>query len=240
MPRFFKEDFENAPFISGGDANHIIKSLRMRVGEKLVVCDTKGQDFNCEIAGINGDEVSFKILSKTVTASEPNVKVTLFQCLPKGDKLDSVTKQSVELGVYEIRPVLSERCISRPDKKQASKKTERLQKIAVEAAGQSGRGILPQVFEPITYKQMLDELKNYDIALFFYELGGKPMEQIPLENKKKIAVIIGSEGGFSVEEATAAKELGAVAATLGPRILRTETAPLAALSNIMLITGNMK
>lgn len=238
MPRFFKTDFNNSPFVDGEDASHIAKSLRMRVGEQLTVCDTNGNDYLCEITSIDSSRVDFNIISESKTISEPSVAVTLFQCMPKSDKMDNVVKQSVELGVTEITPVISSRCVSVPDAKASAKKAERWQRIANEAAGQSGRGILPKVNNVITFKQMLTALNNFDNILIFYENGGVPISSLEIANGK-CAIIIGPEGGFDLSEVEAAKQIGAEVCTLGKRILRTETAPLAALSSIMTLTGNM-
>lgn len=239
MPRFFKEFFENAPFIDGDDAHHIAKSLRMRPGESLTVCDTKGTDFLCTITEICDGKVLLNIDEKCETYSEPSVFVSLFQCLPKGDKMDSVVRQSVELGVGEIIPVLSTNCVSRPDEKQLAKKLDRWQKIANEAAGQSGRGILPEVKPAITLKALAKDLSQFDKTFFCYELGGTTITAID-KNVRSVAVIIGPEGGFTATEAEILQSAGATVTTLGPRILRTETAPLAALSVIMCATDNMK
>ncbi len=239
MPRFFKEFFEDAPFIDGADAHHIIKSLRMRVGEPLTVCDTKGVDYFCTILDISDSRVNLKVESTAKTKSEPDVKVTLFQCLPKGDKMDSVVKQSVELGVTEITPVLSTNCVSRPDEKQLTKKIDRWQKISCEAAGQSGRGILPLVNQCVALKKVAENTAKFDKVFFCYEMGGNAIAEID-SSVKNIAVIIGPEGGFTADEAEMLKAAGAVVTTLGPRILRTETAPLAAITAIMLKTGNLE
>lgn len=239
MPRFFKEYFKDAPFIDGDDARHIARSLRMRVGETLTVCDTMGTDYLCEIAEIDEKRVLLNILEETENRTEPTVKVTLFQCNPKGDKLDTVVQKAVELGVSEIVPVLSEHCVSRPDQKSAGKRRERMQKIADEAAKQSGRGKLPEIGEFISFKACCKRLKDFDKSILFYELGGKPIAEIVNRDIKSIAIVIGPEGGFAKDEVESAKKSGAEIATLGPRILRTETAPLAALTAIMLLTDNL-
>ena len=239
MPRFFKEYFKDAPFIDGDDARHIIRSLRMRVGETLTVCDTMGTDYLCEIAEMDDETVRLNLLEETENRTEPTVKVTLFQCNPKGDKLDMVVQKAVELGISEIVPVLSEHCVSRPDGKSAGKKRERMQKIADEAAKQSGRGKLPSIGEFISFKECCKRLNDFDKSILFYELGGKPIVEIVNEDIKSIAIVIGPEGGFSKAEVESAKENGADIATLGARILRTETAPLAAITAIMLLTNNL-
>lgn len=239
MPRFFKEFFADAPFLEGDDAHHIIKSLRIRVGEDLTVCDTKGYDYHCTVTEISDGKVALQINETVKSSTEPSTFVTLYQCLPKGDKMDSVVKQSVELGVGRIVPVLSENCVSRPDPKSLAKKCERWQRIAIEAAGQCGRGILPEVSDCVSLKSVTKELKNFDKAFFCYELGGKPFGGID-STTKNVAIIIGPEGGFTKSEAESLEQSGATVTTLGPRILRTETAPLAALASIMLLTDNMK
>ena len=238
MPRFFKEFFEDAPFIEGDDARHILKSLRMRVGESLTVSDTKGFDYECVISGCSADRVDLEIQKKTKNTTEPTVFVTLYLCLTKGDKMDTAVKQAVEMGVSRIVPVLSTNCVSRPDPKQLSKKLERWQKIADEAAGQSGRGILPEVGECVTLKQVAEMSKNDDLCLFFYEIGGTPLSKIG-EETKNISVIIGPEGGFTRDEAEMLEQSGARVTTLGPRILRAETAPVAAVAIVMSNSGNM-
>lgn len=240
MPRFFCENFEKDRKIVGSDAVHISKSLRMKIGEKITVCDTKGIDYYCEISQITAEEIYLNILSEKENDTEPDISVTLFQCMPKGDKLDYIVQKSVELGVSEIVPVISSRCISRPDAKSAAKKTARLNKISDEAAKQSGRGILPTVSAPINFDECLNKFALFDKVIIFYELGGKPLNTLIDPTVKKIAIFIGPEGGISAEEFDKATNCGACAATLGKRILRTETAPIAALSNIMLLSGNMQ
>ena len=239
MPKFFCDGFgEHCPVLRGADAAHIARSLRMKTGETLSVSDLQGQVYDCSIVALRDDEVQLQIDGVRADTAEPSVQVTLFQCMPKGDKLETVVQKSVELGVAEIVPVLSSRCISRPDAKSAAKKRERLQRIAEEAAKQSGRGILPAVGEMISFAQMLQQLQEFDSVLLFYEGGGRPVNE--LAQGKKIAVVIGPEGGFDQSEVQQAEQAGAKIASLGPRILRTETAPLAALSLIMFVTGNLQ
>lgn len=240
MPRFFSENFSESHKITGQDAKHIAKSLRMAVGDKLTVCDTRGVDYYCEILKICEDEIDLSVIKTDKNNTEPTIKAVLFQCMPKGDKFDYITQKAVELGVNTIVPVISQRCISRPDKKSAEKKVLRLQRIADEAAKQSGRGILPKVELPITFDECMTLLKDYEKSILFYELGGSPLETIISKSTKSVAIIIGPEGGIAEEEFGKAVMSGAVAATLGKRILRTETAPIAALSNIMLLSGNMQ
>lgn len=241
MPRFFVSGTVGETYVmAGDDALHISKSLRMCSGEVLTLCNTQGIDFLCEITSVGGGEVRLKKLSEKKTESEPSCKVTLFQGVPKGDKLEGIVQKAVELGANEVVPVMMSRCISRPDTTKADKKRDRWQKIALEAAKQCGRGIIPTV-HPITNLSCVpDMLSQFDKAVLCYECGGKGIRETISPDDKSVAVIIGPEGGIAPEEYETLTNAGATAITLGKRILRTETAPLAALSLIMYQTGNME
>lgn len=239
MPKFFKENFEEAPFIDGLDAAHIAKVLRMKRGERLTVCDTKGFDYECVITEARTELISLEIEEKHKNETEPKIKLTLFQCLPKSDKMDLIVRQATEIGAAKIIPVLSERCVSRPDAKSAVKKIARWQKIVNSAAGQCGRGIIPAVGEITAFKEAVKSFADFDRVIFFCERGGKPLRDIITGGAQNIAVVVGPEGGFSVEEEELANSFSAVSATLGPRILRCETAPLAAAACVMLLSGEM-
>ena len=242
MPRFFSEvtDEENI-ILTGSDANHIGRSLRMRPGEELTVCCC-GVDYNCVIRSITADAVYLDLVSKHRCAAEPTVEVTPFQAVPKLDKLEYIIQKSIELGVSRIVPVLTRRCISRPDEQEfARKKLPRLNKIAEEAAKQSGRGIIPEVAPLVSYKEALEMMKKLDrnVLLYEEEEGGKSFGDVDFSGAKTIGLLIGSEGGFDKEEAAAATEAGAEQVWLGKRILRCETAPITALSILMFLTNNM-
>ena len=234
MPKFFIDYIpEDTVLLTGENARHIGKSLRMKPGEEIVLCDGKGMDYGCIIEEITADSVKCKIAFKTPTESESKIKVSLYQGLPKGDKLDTAIQKCVELGAYDIHPVIMERSISRPDEKSAKKKLLRLQKISDEAAKQSRRGILPKVYPIENYAAAINKI-NADLIILFYEKGGKKLKDIlKAFTGKSIAIIIGPEGGFAESEVQLAKDKGAVIATLGKRILRTETAPIAAIAGIM-------
>lgn len=239
MPRFFIENICGDNFvIAGEDARHMTKSLRMRAGEHITVSDGQGMDYGCEITGIDEIGVHVKVLYSQPSNVEANVKVTLYQGLPKGDKMDLIVQKAVELGVYKIVPVLTERSVSRPDGKSAAKKRERWQKIAEEAAKQSGRGLVPVVENIKTFHEIIWE-NCEPLKILFYEGGGAPMQAILKNYPEQIALLIGPEGGWDKNEVGVLELVGAKTATLGPRILRTETAPLAALSVVMFVTGNL-
>ncbi|MBR7039374.1 MAG: 16S rRNA (uracil(1498)-N(3))-methyltransferase [Oscillospiraceae bacterium] len=240
MPRFFTEHGDpNEIILTGEDARHIGRSLRMRPGETLTVC-AEGTDYVCEIVQITGDAVYLRPTQITPCAAEPSVAVTLYQAVPKQDKLAEIVQKSVELGVTRIVPVLTARCVARPTKAEFAKKQERLQKIALAAAKQSGRGIVPEVAPLLTWREALTAMQSHDRAVMLYEeAGGVRFGEVPLEGVRDVGLFIGSEGGISEEEAAAAVEAGVWRVWLGRRILRCETAPTAALALLMYLTGNM-
>ena len=240
MPRFFTEHGdENEIVIIGEDAVHIGRSLRMRPGERLTVC-AEGIDYDCEITRITGSEVFLHPLHIAPCAAEPTVRVTLYQAVPKQDKLAEIVQKATELGVYRIVPVLTARCVARPSKAEFEKKRQRLQKIAHSAAKQSGRGIIPEVAPLLSWKEALSAMQQEDRAVMLYEEeGGVRFGEVPLDGAKSIGLFIGSEGGISEEEAADAVAAGLSRVWLGNRILRCETAPTAALSILMYLTGNL-
>ena len=236
MARFFvgKEGFsENRITIGGADAHHIARSLRMAEGDEAVVCDGEGGEYRCTLTRIRDDECICEIIEKIDTATEPAVEITLCMAYPKGDKLEVVIQKAVELGASRIIPFESSRCIKRPKAEKAEKQTARLYRIAEEAAKQCGRARIPAVAQPMSFAQMLKEATASDMALFCYENEeGLSIKDLICgkERPKSVAVIVGSEGGFSVEEATMAMEAGCKSVSLGNRILRCETAPAFVLS----------
>lgn len=225
--------------LTGEDAAHIARSLRMKVGEKLTLCTPDGRRHDCEITAFTRDEVVVKILSSTDCEQEPTVSISLYIALMKGDKIDDVIQKAVELGVHDITPFLSARCISRPDAKSLVKKQQRWQKIADNAASQSRRGIIPQVHPCIELAEIPQAAKGCEKAIVFYECGGEKLSRLIPADAKSLALITGSEGGFEEAEIELLKGSGVQVATLGKRILRAQTAPVAAISAAMLLTGNL-
>lgn len=239
MPRFFIDTPQGQNvIIKGQDAVHIGKSLRMKIGDELTLC-CNGVEYISVITEISADWVSCLITSSQPSAAEPNIRLHLFQALPKSDKMDFIVQKAVELGVCHIHPVLTERCISRPDLKSASKKRIRWQKIALEAAKQSGRGIIPTVSDIIPFDECMPLLESSDIALLCYEKSGVSLKSVDFSSCASVSLVIESEGGFEQSEVLRAQCSGAQIISLGSRILRCETAPVAATSIIMSLTGNM-
>lgn len=226
-------------YLNEEQSRHITKSLRMKKGDMLTVCTGDGNDYGCIIDDINKDGARLAVCYKQASDSEADIKVSLYQGVPKGDKFEDIIQKCTELGVYEIIPVLTKRCVSRPQEKQAEKKRQRYARIALEAAQQSGRGIVPEIKKMTELKTAVSQCEA-EIKIVFYEGGGEPLSALIKKGAKSAAVFIGPEGGFEKEEVELLKQNGAVAATLGKRILRTQTAPVAALSAIMLLTGNLE
>lgn len=239
MPRFFVPEVKgNQVHLTGESAHHIRFSLRMKPGEELVICDGHGMDFHCVISKIDQDVV-LDVLDKVKNETEPSLNVRLYQALPKGDKFEQIIQKSVELGVTEIVPVLTSRCISRPNASSMRKKLERYNKIAHEAAKQSGRGIVPVVRDLQPFKQAVQEARELEHAILFYECGGKRVSDLLKPEARECGIFVGSEGGFEPLEVDFVIDSGFQIASLGKRILRCETAPLCALSILMFYTKNI-
>lgn len=239
MPRFFVDNLAETVVITGEDARHISKSLRMTAGEALTLCDGKGNEAEGSIVSLSSDAVSVRLGQTTICTAEPQTKVSLYLAMPKGDKPELVIQKAIELGASEIVLFLSSRCISRPKGDDAAKKVLRLQKIANEAAKQCGRGVLPPVRGVFSFSQALEEMQQFDSRLILYEGMCNPLRvQLP-KRGASVALFIGSEGGFSPEEISQAQNCGVCAASLGNRILRCETAPIAALAAVMFALGEM-
>lgn len=239
MSRFFVAPFSgDTAVLTGQEAHHVSRVLRMRVGEELMLCDGVGTDYACRILSVADGEVTAQVLYRRPTESEPTTAVTLYQGLPKSEKMDLIVQKCVEIGITRIVPVAMARSIVKLNAAEGAKKRDRWQKIAASAAEQSGRGIVPEVGEPISFKQLLGAVANEN-TVTFYEGGGAPLAELVTKDTRQLSMVIGPEGGFDKEEIERLREAGARVATLGPRILRCETAPLVALSVIMQLTENM-
>lgn len=242
MARFFVEDKEilnDRIILRDENYIHLSRSLRARLGDKIEVCDGKGNDYYCEIVGFSETDVELKILKNEKTRGEPKQSIILFQALPKSDKLDFIVQKATELGITEIVPVNTKFCVAKADKISFDKKRVRLNKIALEAGKQSGRGVIPTVRNIMDFNDAAKELTKYDNALVCYEHGGVKVKDIIKASDKSIAVFIGSEGGFSEDEIATLKDNGVVSVSLGELILRCETASITAITLIRSALGDM-
>lgn len=239
MPKFFVDKSqisEDTIFIIGENAHHISRSLRMASGEKITVSDMQGFDYDCVLETFTDNTVNAKIINKYLSKSEPEIKVHLYQALPKGDKLDFIIQKSVECGAYDITPFESTNCVVKIKNEAETKKYERRNKIALEAAKQSGRAIIPKVNPSISFDAMLTNALKSDVVLFCYEGANTlPLARVlkslrTNNNLKDVSIVIGSEGGFTLSEVEKAEKCGFVKIGLGKRILRAETAAVMALS----------
>lgn len=230
-------------YIEGSDVNHMKNVLRMHAGEQLMVSDGNNRQYVCEIEsyeevkGYSGMCAVLGIVEEKLADTELPSEIYLFQGLPKQEKMELVVQKCVELGVHEIIPTATKRCVVKLDDKKAKKKCERWQQIAESAAKQAGRGIIPRVSEVVSYRDALKRAKELDVVLIPYELAEGMAETKKIIGKiqpgQKIGIFIGPEGGFEKEEVELAVAAGAREITLGKRILRTETAGLSIVSVLM-------
>ena len=246
MPKFFVKEEQikdNEIIIIGQDVKHIKKVLRAKIGDELQICNSQnGENFLCEIQDLENEDITCKIKEKIQEKVESNIEVTIFQGLPKADKMEYIIQKSVELGVSNITPVEMKRCVVKLDGKDKIKKIERWQKISEVAAKQCGRDKIPQINNVINIQNICNLISEYDILLVAYENEKentlkeqieKLKKQNNLELKIKIGIVIGPEGGLEENDVNKLKENGAQIITLGKRILRTETVALNILSIIM-------
>ena len=237
MSKFFVDKnqiTEKSAIITGSDVGHIARVLRMEPGDELLLCDGEGYDYDAVIESISKDEIVASILRSYPCKNEPETEVTLYQGLPKQGKMEWIIEKCTEMGITTIVPVQMTRSVVKLSKEQAEKKVERWQKTAREAAKQCGRGRIPKVTMPVTITE-LSKSDLPDFLLFPYEAErASAVREALTGNKAKTAgIFIGPEGGFDPVEVEFLQALGAHTVTLGPRILRTETAGICALSVLL-------
>lgn len=240
MYRFFVPDgqiHQGCAEIAGDDVNHIKNVLRMEKGDPLVISCGQGTDYYCIIKNIRSDQIDLEVEREMPVRTELPLPITLFQALPKADKMEWIIQKAVELGAVEIVPVRTRRCVVRLDESRAAKKRQRWQSIAEAAAKQSGRGIIPAVHEVVSFTDALRYAAQLDNCIIPYELFDDMAEtQKTIGNicaGTSIGIFIGPEGGFERGEIEQAMREGVAPISLGRRILRTETAGLAILSVLM-------
>ena len=241
MTRFFVEEQEfsgDTLNLTGENFQHA-RVLRLKPGEKLLVCDGQGREALCAVRQVGASEMELEVLERREAETEAAVRVSVYLAFPKADKLEHVIQKATELGAYEIVAFPSARCVSRPDEKSLGKKLERWQKIAASAAEQSGRGRIPEVITLGSFKEALERGKQAEKALLFYENEHAVTLRMALESGpwNTVSLLTGPEGGLEEAEVAQARGAGFQVCTLGKRILRCETAPLCALSAVMYAAG---
>ncbi len=237
MPRFFVQSSaiqDDVITIVGSDASHISRSLRMKVGDGVTVCDMQKTEYDCRITAITPDTVTLSVIESKPSSNEPPYRARLYMALPKADKMELVIQKAVELGASDIIPYRSERSVVKLDAAGGEKKRERWQKIADAAAGQCGRGILPTVHAPLSFDAALEHAGSADLRFLCFEgedgLSIKHLLARYPQPPESVAFFVGAEGGIAASELEKCKQAGIVSVGLGQRILRCETAPLFVLS----------
>lgn len=223
--------------ITGSDVNHIKNVLRMKCGTQITISDGQDKEYYCIIDLIEEDKVLAKIVDMVGASAELPVKITLFQGLPKSDKLELIIQKAVELGVFEVIPVATKRSIVKLDPKKQLKKKERWNNIALSAAKQAKRSVIPEVLNIMTLSEAFQYAKNLSMNIMPYEdaQGIAHSKEVidSIYGKESLGIFIGPEGGFDEREVQEAMDMNIEPITLGHRILRTETAGITTLSIIM-------
>lgn len=246
MPKFFvlpEKVKDGKIIIDTDDVLHIKRVLRMSEGDELLICDSTGTDYETKISEIADKTITCDIISEKKSDTESDISITLYQGIPKGSKMELIIQKNTELGVTKIVPVSMQRCVSKLENQKAEeKKVQRWQKIAEEAAKQSGRGIIPEISMPQTLKQAAENIKKSDLSFVPYECEEQNSLKPLLKSHsdaKTVSFLIGPEGGFDVSEIEILKECGIYPVTLGKRILRTETAGMAVTAMVMYEIGDI-
>lgn len=239
MQKFFVKSNqieENRVKIIGTDVKHIISVLRLKQGDEIQICNEEtSQNYICGIENYNEKEIICNIIEKIESKTETNIIIDVYQGIPKADKMELIIQKTTELGIKSITPVAMERCVVKIDQKDENKKIERWKKIAESAAKQSKRDIIPIVHGVCNLKELYLKIQEYDKFIVAYEDERKTKLKEVLQNSKinRIGILIGPEGGIDKKEIENLKHAGATIVTLGNRILRTETAPISMVSNII-------
>jgi len=230
--------------LSKGDSHHLLRVMRAEVGSTFTAL-TEGQVHTCRLVEVENERAVGQVVSTATAPGEPTVYIALFQGLAKGDKLESVVQHGTEVGISEFIPVATSRSVVKLDPKKAVERVDRWQRIAREAAEQSKRGAMPRVGPVISWREAIGRCSEFDLVLVPWEEGGEPLRTVlnrvpaPAGRKLRIAIFIGPEGGLTLDEVAFAREKGAMVVTLGPRILRTETAGMATAVAVLYARGDL-
>lgn len=238
---FYKGLLADTITITGNDAHHLMHVMRAKKGDEIVVVDDANAVARMEMVDFSDDTVTLKLKERLEVNTESPIDIVLAQCLLKGDKMDFIVQKAVELGAVGVIPIKSHNCVVRYDAKKAAARVQRWQKIADEAAKQCGRTALLEVSPIQSFADFLASEADDAEFVFFYENENKETVKSYLRelNKKRIVLLVGPEGGFTLDEATAAIKAGGHSVTLGPRILRAETAAVAAMTVVQYEKGDL-
>ena len=246
MRRFFIEQTKITStkiFITGSDAAHIKKVLRMKSGDRIGLFDGRGFEYEARIENLLAGSVEVSITKRFLSASESPVQIIVAQALLKDKKMDILARQLTEIGITKLIPFTSIRSVPRPDKKRLSERRKRWEKIAIEALKQCRRGHVTEIGETITFNDVIKIDDECDLKIVFWENESKPIsdavQQVYDRHYGKILAVLGPEGGFTEKEIEDARACGFVTASLGPRILRAETAAVAACTILQYLFGDM-
>ncbi len=243
MPKFFvcPDEIQGGFLVLTGENAAHARVLRIKPGDQVCVCDGAGNDYTCRVSDVSAGQISLVVQAQTPASSEPVVRCSIYMAYAKADKFEHVVQKATELGAYEIVAFPCARCVSRPDEKSLVKKRERWQKIAASAAEQSGRGRIPQVITVDNFEQAVSRACTCELALFPYENERQLSLRaaVGAAGFRTVSVMTGPEGGFTPEEAALARRCGMQLCSLGPRILRCETAPLCALTAVLYAAGDL-
>lgn len=238
MKRFFVDKTDKSiTVLKGEERRHLADVLRARVGDTVILCPNDGKDYIYRITSFTKDSVTLEYVSEENNPTETDLKLSVFCALLKGDKTEFAVQKLTELGVKKIIPFISDYTVQR------SEKNDRLQRAAHEASKQCGRAIVPEVCRIVSFSEMTEMLSGYDSVVFAYEgayADGLRIEDAVKPTDNSVALIVGPEGGFSEKEVDVLRSLGHMPVTLGKRILRAETASVAAAAVIMYICGEWK
>jgi len=224
----------NRAVIRGDEAKHIKNVLRMQPGDAFIAFDGSGMDYDCRIIQIAQD-VEAEIVSRQRNLTEPDIRATLYQAYPKSAKMEDIVQKAVELGAVGIVPFISKRCVKRPES------GERLRRVALAAVKQCGRSVLPEVTDVLGFEEVLQRMKAHERLIVCWEEEKQvSLKEALQRGQTDIGIVIGPEGGFEAQEVARMRELDGVSATLGPRILRTETAGIAVLAAVFFEKGQMQ
>lgn len=225
---------ENSLTITGDEAKHIKNVLRMQAGDEVIVFDGSGYDYICRMTAV-GAQVEAQVLQKQLNKTEPDIKLTLYQAYPKSAKMEEIVQKSIELGAARIVPFIAHRCVKRPED------SSRLRRVALAAVKQCGRSMLPSVEDVLRFDDALKLMKAHDkLIVCWEEERVTSLKEALADDAKNIGVVIGPEGGLEESEVKRMREAGGVSVTLGPRIMRTETAGIAVMAAVFYEKGQMQ